>query len=115
MLTISPLLMERYLAAAESIVPRAFPAEAPKPEVRHVDSRFTEPAINPSTVKGSRPLTKGKLHTPWKTSLPGEYKLRVRCFAQPLGNDPVKIALEMDGKDLDTFVVNGQQGQSADL
>ena len=51
-LTISPLLMERYLAAAESIVPRAFPAEAPKPEVRHVDSRFLEPAINPQTDQG---------------------------------------------------------------
>ena len=35
-------------------------------------------------------------------SLPGEYKLRVRCYAQPLGKDPVRIALEMDGKELKT-------------
>ena len=39
----------------------------------------------------------------------GEYKLRVRCYAQPLGSDPVKIALEMDGKDLDTFVVTANK------
>jgi Protein of unknown function (DUF1592)/Protein of unknown function (DUF1588)/Protein of unknown function (DUF1585)/Protein of unknown function (DUF1587)/Protein of unknown function (DUF1595)/Planctomycete cytochrome C len=104
-LTISPLLMERYLATAESIVPRAFPAEAAKPEVRHMDARFLEPAINPRDVKGGRPVTKGKLHTPWKTTEPGEFKLRVRCSAVPLGKDPVKIALEMDGKDLGTFEI----------
>ena len=108
-LTMSPLLMERYLAAAESIATRAFPAETLKPEVRHVDSRFTEPAVNPSTIKNSRPVTKGKLHTPWTTFLPGEYKLRVRCYATPLGNDPVKIALEMDGKDLKTFEVKANK------
>jgi hypothetical protein len=109
-LTMSPLLMERYLAAAESIVPRAFPAEIPKPETRRQDARFLEPAIKPKDTKGARPVTKGKLHTPWTTSLAGEYKLRVRCYAEPLGKDPVRIALEMDGKDLETFEVKAVQG-----
>ncbi len=51
-LTISPLLMERYLSAADSIVSRAFPIDFPEPVVRR---RFAsgpmEPKIPASRLK----------------------------------------------------------------
>ena len=43
-LTLSPVLMERYLAAAESITQRAvLVGDLPKPNVRTMQSRFLEP------------------------------------------------------------------------
>src|SRR5437762_1919536 len=43
-LTLSPVLMERYLAAAETIVQRVFPAEPPKPADNHTGAKYLEPA-----------------------------------------------------------------------
>ena len=79
-LTISPLLMERYLAAAESIVTRAFPTEPLPAEVRRVDARNTEPLGKPGQFKEIRPVTKEKVLATWKTTVSGEYKLRVACL-----------------------------------
>src|SRR6185503_10649065 len=57
-LTLSPVLMERYLAAAESVMQRAIVVDPPKPPVRHVSSRYTEPAIRPEGAGRFRPVTK---------------------------------------------------------
>jgi len=111
-LTISPFLMERYLASAESIVQRAFPVEAPKTQTRHVDSRFLEPAVRPDSIGASRAVFTGNLHTPYKVGQKGEFKLRVRCFAKPLGDEPVRIALELDGKELKKFDVKAVDGKA---
>lgn len=42
-LTVSPVLMERYLAAAESIAKRAIMVDIPKPARRYLASRFFQP------------------------------------------------------------------------
>ena len=61
-LSLSPVLMERYLAAAESIMQRAIVPDPPKPPVRTQSSRYLEPAT--SEAARWRPLTKGNLNTP---------------------------------------------------
>src|SRR5258708_7024744 len=43
-LTLSPVLMERYLAAADAIMSRAITPNPPPVPKRHLQSRFTEPA-----------------------------------------------------------------------
>ena len=111
-LTISPFLMERYLAAAESVVQRAFPLESPKVPTRHVDSRFLEPAVRPDSIGSSRAVYSGNLHSLYKVNQKGEFKLRVRCFARPLGNEPVRIALELDGKELKKIDVKAVEGKA---
>jgi hypothetical protein len=96
-LTLSPVLMERYLAAAESIVQRAVLANPPKPPQRRMGARYLEPAIR----RGSRwrPLDArgNQLHTPYRITLPGEYFFRVRCYARQSDKEPVRVAV-LDGK-----------------
>jgi mono/diheme cytochrome c family protein len=111
-LTIAPVLMERYLAAAESITQRAILANVPKPAQRYVGSRWLEPAT-PKAYKW-RPLSaKGKFHTPFSAHLDGEYQLRVRAYGESPDAEPVRIALSVDGKVVKTFDVTATQKNPA--
>lgn len=103
-LTISPLHTERYLAAAEIIMKNAITVgEAPKPPVRTQAGRFLEPAL-PVTIDRPRPLyTKGPLHTPFKLNQGGKYKMVVRMFGEPAGDEKPKAAILLDGKAVKEF------------
>jgi mono/diheme cytochrome c family protein len=103
-LTLSPVLMERYLAAAESIMQRAIVPDPPKPPVRHVSARYTEPAGANVPQTRFRPVTaKGMLHSLFALTMDGEYTLRVRAYAKQAGTEAVHIALSADGKELKRF------------
>ncbi len=106
-LTISPVLMERYLAAAETIANRAIIVNPPKPPVRTQSARYLEPAGANVPQTRYRPVTgsgqKGMLHTPFTLTMAGEHILKVRCYGNKVGGEPVKIALLVDGKELKTF------------
>jgi hypothetical protein len=108
-LTISPLLMERYLAAAETIVGHAIVVGEPaKPPVRSMSARFLEPAVkNPEAVGKFRPITSNKsgLSTVFLLTQEGEFKMRVRGYGKQVGSEPVKIALLVNGKQQQTFDV----------
>lgn len=104
-LTLSPLLMERYVAAAESIVERAIVPNPPEPPARHVASRFTEPAAQEipmdgdfrvMSVNGTDPLQTGPLHVPFEFREDGEYKFRVRLYRQP-SDRPLSVAVMLWG------------------
>src|SRR5438045_4021634 len=56
-LSLSPVLMERYLSAAESIVQRAITPDPPKPPVRAVSGRYLEPSQSNYDITW-RPLDK---------------------------------------------------------
>lgn len=110
-LTLSPILMERYLSAAEYIMSKAITPVPPPVVKRHLSAQFTEPA---SADVGKRVIDKGWRHlstdgkdyletgpinTPYQWEDDGEYTFRVRVFAT--GSDkPVKVALLVHGKDL---------------
>jgi mono/diheme cytochrome c family protein len=106
-LSLSPVLMERYLAAAESITARAIAVTPPKPTVRRQNGRYLEPAMG--DAPHWRPLAKkGMLHTPFRTSGDGEYFLRVRAYGKS-DKEPVRIALTVNGKEMKTFDVTAEQ------
>jgi hypothetical protein len=103
-LSLSPVLLERYLAAAENIVQRAILLDPPRPPVRRQASRYVEPAA--SGIGRFRPLAaKGMFHTPYRLDSDGEYTFRVKAYAQKVDDEPVRIALLMDGTELKTFEV----------
>jgi Protein of unknown function (DUF1592)/Protein of unknown function (DUF1588)/Protein of unknown function (DUF1587)/Protein of unknown function (DUF1585)/Protein of unknown function (DUF1595)/Ca-dependent carbohydrate-binding module xylan-binding/Planctomycete cytochrome C len=112
-LSLSPVLMERYLAAAESIVQRCFLANPPKPPVRHQQARYLEPGG--TYPRGFRPLAaKGMLHTPHKLGLDGEYVFSTRVYAKQVGDEPVKVALVIDGKEIKQFEVKAAEEKAAE-
>jgi hypothetical protein len=105
-LTLSPVLMERYLAAAESIVERAFPATAPKVPEKHDGAKYLEPAGEKVSKENFRPLTAGKggpietgpLYKSYKMAADGDHVFRFRAFAKGKG---VKVAVLACGKDVE--------------
>jgi mono/diheme cytochrome c family protein len=115
-LTLSPVLMERYLAAAESIMQRAIVPDPPKPPVRHVSARYTEPAGAHVPQTLFRPVTsKGMLHSLYQLTMDGDYTFRVRAYAKQVGNEPVHIALNADGKELKQFDVTATTEKDAQV
>lgn len=106
-LTLSPVLMERYLAAAESIVQRAIQPDPPKPSKRAIGARYTQPS-GPDVAQGSyramtnaegaTPREGGPVFTTYMVPPEGEYVFRTKLYAGPhgegeLGDGPVRIAI----------------------
>ncbi len=110
-LTLSPLLMERYLDAAESIAKRVVLESPPKPSSRYLSGRFLQPN-NAQTSQGRfrlmDPMSADPVHSgPY--AAPGDYLkfsadadliYRATLYAEPRGKSPVKVVLFLQGKDL---------------
>jgi hypothetical protein len=97
-LTLSPVLMERYLAAAETIVARIFPVEPPKPSDNHTGAKYLEPASQNVPQSKYRPLKAekgdavrtGPLYKGYRLQADADYMFRFRAYAK---GKPVKIAV----------------------
>ncbi len=107
-LSLSPVLMERYLAAAESIMQRAIiVGEPPRPPKRHLASLFlSSTKKEPFREVPHRSLdAKGEFSTIYKLTVEGEYKLRIRGWGKQAGDEPVKIAFRVGDKEVGTAEV----------
>ncbi|MFO1066131.1 MAG: DUF1587 domain-containing protein [Pirellulales bacterium] len=93
-LSLPPVLMERYLEAAESILSRAITPDLPPPTKRHQGGRYTEPAGGDVekeflaknyrwiTSDGNKPTATGPLNTPYKWEDDGEYVFRTKLYGE---------------------------------
>jgi hypothetical protein len=107
-LTLSPVLMERYLDAADHIARTAIPQSAAKPPLRRMISRFCEPAspkvpqvqFRPICASEKDAVFSGPMNTPARIEPDGEYIMRVRLFAKSADGKPVPVALVLTGKNL---------------
>ena len=121
-LTLSPVLMERYLAAAEQVMGRAIMPNPPPVIKRHLASTYTEPASANSgklVVGGFRPMrTAGKefielgpINTPYKWEPDGEYIFRTRVYAESGNGKPLRATILVHGKDLPNSTPEDQLGK----
>ena len=108
-LTLSPVLMERYLAAAENIMTTAIMPNPPQPTKRYQSSQYCEPAggnvklegrYRPIASDATEPVFTGPLNTPYKWEDDGVYIFRSRVYAQTEGQQPVRVAMLVHGPDL---------------
>lgn len=106
-LTVSPVLMERYLAAAEFISAATIALEPPKPVNRSQYNKYLEPAGPKVPADRFRPLPKGALNTPFRLATDGEYVLRTQLYAKNVDDEKAKATLLVDGKELTTVEVTG--------
>ena len=91
-LTLPPILMEKYLAAAESIANRAIVVG--------------EGVRGPSTEYPGRPLpSHGEASAEHEFPQDATYILRVRAYGQQAGPDPARMTVKLDGEPLQTFDV----------
>jgi hypothetical protein len=108
-LSVSPLLVERYLAAAEVILQRAIFIDLPKPPSRHQSAQYTEPAGPKVPLKGqyrvvssqgTGPIETGPVNTPYQVPADGEYTFRSRVYAERDDKQPVQMVVLVQGTSL---------------
>ncbi|QDT56800.1 hypothetical protein Pan44_48600 [Caulifigura coniformis] len=105
-LTVPPLLIEKYLDASEQVVSRAIVTPESLMVTRTI--RGTE-FINDKSREvgdGTRILTSnGELIVPVKVDFEGKYTATIAAYADKAGDDPAKMELRQDGKVLKEFEV----------
>ncbi|HET6248577.1 MAG TPA: DUF1592 domain-containing protein [Tepidisphaeraceae bacterium] len=112
-LSVSPVLMERYLSAADGIMNSAIPVDPAKPLDHYVDGRYMEPAINPSTIpqRQGRPLApKNTLFSSYKVHDDGEYTIRYRVYPEQTASNQSKPKIDGKWKDADKAKGNAKPG-----
>jgi hypothetical protein len=112
-LTLSPVLMERYLAAAETIVQRVFPVDVPKAPDNHAGAKYLEPAgqsvpqtkYRPIRAEKGDAIKTGPLHKDYRIQPDGEYIFRFRAYAK---GKQAKVAVLACGKDIGNPAADGE-------
>ncbi len=102
-LTLPPVLLERYLAAAESIMDRAVQVTPVKSPERWQGGQYLEPASAKVPLKnnwrvvsvkdGGDAVETGPVHTQYQVPTDGEYVFRARVRAETTGKEPVRVAV----------------------
>ena len=107
-LTVSPVLMEQFLDAAQDIAEQAIPLTQAKPSTKHVNTKYSEPAAKNvpmrgkfrPMVPGKSPLESGPLHSQFYVDPTGVYKMKARVYAEAPDGKPVKVAFFVSGAKL---------------
>lgn len=104
-LSLSPVLMEKYLAAAEKISRTAtFGVEPLKPTLVRLRSpeRSQPPQLTPLTDYDLTGLSlPNAIHTTYRFPVDGEYVIRASLGGErPAGSEPIQLALWLDGQQI---------------
>ncbi len=115
-LSMPPILLEKYMAAAERIVAQAIVAELPwKGTVQSWEAEDLGKAAGGIRHKDvGRVLGgTGEIRTTATLHADGAYFLRVKAFGQQAGTDPARMAIRVDGEtigEVDVPAVEGAPG-----
>ncbi len=104
-LTVSPVLMERYLDAADKIAAQAIPLGIAAPPKRTMAAKYCEPAsanvpqskFRPFTASDGDAVKSGPINTPARITADGDYIMRARLYAKSADGKPVRVALMVSG------------------
>src|SRR6185369_15173079 len=107
-LSMPPILLEKYLAAAEKILDAAIVTEDPnRSQVKRFEAYALEGTAPGDTVgDGARSLTReGDIFLTFKFPRTADYILRARAYGEQAGPDPARMTFRLAEKDLQTFDV----------
>ncbi len=111
-LSLSPLLMEKFLAAADDIVKKAIVVDAVgKPFAKRLrGDAFTSATdwVKPLDNHVLGLYREGDATAELKVPTKGEYIFKVKAYAELAGPDAPKLALRVDGKELGVFEVRNE-------
>jgi mono/diheme cytochrome c family protein len=110
-LSLPPLLLERYLAAAEQIASEAILDFQPQ-ELRASASDLHVLDTHSGDRESFKVLySNGRAE--WKVRIPwsGDYLLRVRAYGDQAGPEPAKMAFEVDDETVETYDVKAVQAR----
>jgi len=109
-LTMSPLLAEKYLAAAEQVMDRAIVLDNPlKPKI----TRFAAEGMKGGEVTaGARGLySEGEVTQSHTFFASAEYEFRIEAEQDQAGNEPAKMKVSVGGKEVTTINVTNRRGR----
>ncbi len=107
-LSVPPVLMEKYLAAAEKIMEAAIVAEDPaKARIRRFAASELDGSAPTDVIDGGgKKLTReGDIFVRFTVTQPGEYALRAMAYGDQFGPEPPKMKFRLNKEDLQTFDV----------
>jgi hypothetical protein len=100
-LSMPPILMEKYLAAAEKILGQAIQTEDLfKPAVRRFEARTMQVSGGASVPEGDFLVmfANGEGVLPIEVTQAGKYVLRIRAAGDQAGSEPARMALKVDDR-----------------
>ena len=100
-LSVSPLLLEKYLSAAEAILDEAIVDRRPAEARRSAPSTRSAPAPPPPSGKLGKVVSFEA----------GEYVVRCKVGGDQLGDEPVRVMLRVMGDDVKEFAVKATPDQ----
>ena len=114
-LSLSPLLMERYLDAAQAVADQVIPLINPKPNKRRTMAKQCEPAGASVVMRGDwREFSLGKdgngsgaMHTGFQGKEGGSYLLRAEVYGEVAAGKKIRVALVAWGKGIE--VAEGEE------
>ncbi|HVK05353.1 MAG TPA: DUF1592 domain-containing protein, partial [Armatimonadaceae bacterium] len=117
-LTISPLLMEKYLVAAAKVAKAAVraPEDALAPAIWEGAKLAGAGGSTASYGSDGRALlTNGEVGVTYDFPAPGKYLLRAFAWQQQAGPDPARMTVRLGGRDLLTFDIRARDPRSAQM
>lgn len=111
-LTISPILMEKYLGAADKLVAAAI--VTPDPASHRLEAEeMPKETKGEGVIQGFYRLlvSNGEVWAEHEFPKSGEYVIRARAFEQHAGDEAAKMAFRVDGKDVQTVDVAAKEDQ----
>lgn len=98
-LSMPPILLEKYLSAAEQIVDKAIYVHGPeKTPLRHFDAADAGHEGGSARGRGWAFPSSGAVFVDFEFPAPGLYALRGKAFGQQAGNEPARMAFRLDDK-----------------
>ena len=111
-LSLPPLLMEKYLDAAEQVANKAIEPDDPSKKKQRVDARKLagKGGVRPVAGAGFRPIiSTGEVYATFNFPRTGEYHLRAEAAADQAGNELAKMEFRLDDKKIKVFEVTGRR------
>jgi len=115
-LSVSPVLMEHYLDAAERIAEEAVPLNPARPPKRTMAGKFCEPAsatvpqdrFRPVNAARNDAVLSGPLNTPVRITAGNEFWVRARLYVEGAPDEPVRVALLATGPKIEGASPTGE-------
>ena len=109
-LSMSPLLAEKYLAAAEQVMDKAIILENPnRPRIAKYDA---EKLAGGEIVTGARELaTNGEITVEHKFVATADYEFRIEAEQDQAGDEAAKMVVSAGGEEIKTFDVANRRGR----
>jgi len=109
-LSLPPVLFERYLAAAEKVMSLAILNDhKPRPEKVYVDLMQIEGGPKTGTTSVSRKIDENESKVMLDLPVAGEYEVKLTATSDKVGNEPTKLEWKFNGQLLRTTELSGKK------